>query len=955
MFSMCFPEEVPDYDLPMDLGYGTDEMDMIGIGRIFDAAPHGPHTVFDMFGVFVLETDEDDSIPDAYTDDMDFIGIGRILDAAPRGPLSAFDISGVSVLDDESVLDVVTSDFASVEGASDSVDPPLSFDTMSGFVTRFDDISDGNNDMSIFEYLNVSQHFPLIAPPAPTTHIYDVDDVGDTDDPLGGQSECDSDTEDRKVTPISSSTELIDFGAPDQPREIRIGSSLSPDERSRLIDLLRSYLDVFAWSYEDMPGLDPTIVQHHLPILPHARPVKQKLRRLHPRWSLQDGKVRVCVDFRDLNKASPKDDFPLPHIDMLVDSTAGHPMLSFMDGFSGYNQILMALEDMNAGATYQRAATTLFHDMMHRDVEVYVDDMIVKSRDRADHLAALQRFFERIRQFRLRLNPKKCTFGVTSGKLLDTLLVSEYISRFIARLTDICEPIFRLLRKNQPTVWNDDCQHAFERIKECLLSPPILVPPTPGRPLLLYLSVSDMALGCMLAQLDDLGKERAIYYLSKRMLEYECKYIMIERLCLAVVWATRRLRHYMTEYSVLLVSRLDPLRYLFDRPVLTGRLMRWLYYGVALYFDGAANQSGFGIGILLISPQGDHIPRSVRLAFSDHHRLTNNIVEYEACITGLETALDLGIRQLEIHGDSNLVIKQTQGIWRTRDEKLKPYHAYLDLLIDRFDVLRPLLIETRSAPAYCCLIGEIEDQIELPWRSPDGLLLLCLDHASADRVMREVHAGVCGPHMGGHMLARKIMRTGYFWLTMETDCCQFVQRCQECQMHGDLIHVPPSELHALASLGHFQYGVDSGQVAKFIRSHIICRYGVPHELISDRGVHFKGEVDTLIQEYGIQHHRSSAYRPQTNGAVEAANKNIKRILRKMVRLWDWSEKLPFALWAYRTSFRTSIGATPYSLVYGMEAVLPVEIEMRSLRVALEQHISEAEWAQSRYDQLRPVG
>ena len=125
-----------------------------------------------------------------------------------------------------------------------------------------------------------------------------------------------------------------------------------------------------------MPGLDPTIVQHHLPILPHARPVKQKLRRLHPRLSLQvkeeiqkqlsvgflsvveypewlanvvpvpkkDGKVRVCVNFRDLNKASPKDDFPLPHIDMLVDSTTRHPMLSFMDGFSGYNQILMALE-----------------------------------------------------------------------------------------------------------------------------------------------------------------------------------------------------------------------------------------------------------------------------------------------------------------------------------------------------------------------------------------------------------------------------------------------------------------------------------------------------------------------------------------------------------------------------------------------------------------------------------
>ena len=94
--------------------------------------------------------------------------------------------------------------------------------------------------------------------------------------------------------------------------------------------------------------------------------------------------------------------------------------------------------------------------------------------------------------------------------------------------------------------------------------------------------------------------------------------------------------------------------------------------GWRLYFDGVVNQSGFGIGILLISPQGDHIPKSVRFTFSDHHLLTNNIVEYEACIASLENALDLGVRQLEIHGDSNLVIQKTQGIWRTRDKKMKP-------------------------------------------------------------------------------------------------------------------------------------------------------------------------------------------------------------------------------------------------------------------------------------------
>ena len=101
------------------------------------------------------------------------------------------------------------------------------------------------------------------------------------------------------------------------------------------------------------------------------------------------------------------------------------------------------------------------------------------------------------------------------------------------------------------------------------------MPPTPGRPLFLYLSVLDIALGCMLAQLDDSGKKRTIYYLSKRMLDYETRYVMIERFYLALVLATWRLRHCMIEYSMHLISRLDPLKYLFDRPALIGRLMRW--------------------------------------------------------------------------------------------------------------------------------------------------------------------------------------------------------------------------------------------------------------------------------------------------------------------------------------------------------------------------------------------
>ena len=175
----------------------------------------------------------------------------------------------------------------------------------------------------------------------------------------------------------------------------------------------------------------------------------------------KDGKVIMCVYFRDLNKASPKDDFPLPHIDVLVDNTTGHALLSFMDGFSRYNQIKMASEDMektsfitpwgtycykvmpfgfkNAGASYQRAATTLLHDLIHKEVEVFVDDMIVKYKDHEGHMPALQKFFKRIWFYKLRLNPKKCTFGVTFGKLLGFMVSQKGIEVDPNKVKEIVE------------------------------------------------------------------------------------------------------------------------------------------------------------------------------------------------------------------------------------------------------------------------------------------------------------------------------------------------------------------------------------------------------------------------------------------------------------------------------------------------------------------------------------
>ncbi|GAU51875.1 hypothetical protein TSUD_416600 [Trifolium subterraneum] len=640
------------------------------------------------------------------------------------------------------------------------------------------------------------------------------------------------DQEKRTIQPHEEVIELINLGSEEEKKEIKIGASLEASVKGRVIALLREYVDIFAWSYQDMPGLDPEIVEHHLPLKPECPPVKQKLRRTHPDMALRikeevqkqidagflitseypqwlanivpvpkkDGKVRMCVDYRDLNRDSPKDDFPLPHNDVLVDSTAKSKVFSFMDGFSGYNQIKMAVEDRektafitpwgtfcykvmpfgltNAGATYQRGMTTLFHDMMHKEIEVYVDDMIVKSGTEEEHVEYLSKMFQRLRKYRLRLNPNKCTFGVRSGKLLGFIVSQKgievdpdkvrairempapqtekqvrgflgrlnYISRFISHMTATCGPIFKLLRKNQGIVWTEDCQKAFDSIKEYLMEPPILIPPVEGRPLIMYLTVLEGSMGCVLGQQDETGrKEHAIYYLSKKFTDCESRYSMLERTCCALAWAAKRLRHYLINHTTWLISKMDPIKYIFEKAALTGRIARWqmllseydieyrtqkaikgsiladhlahqpvedyqpikfdfpdeeiMYLKMkdcdepvfgegpdpesqwGLIFDGAVNLYGSGIGAIIVTPKGAHIPFTARLQFE----CTNNIAEYEACIMGIEEAIDLRIKNINIYGDSALVINQIKGEWETRHASLIPYRDYARRLLTFFN------------------------------------------------------------------------------------------------------------------------------------------------------------------------------------------------------------------------------------------------------------------------------
>ncbi|KAG9453633.1 hypothetical protein H6P81_006537 [Aristolochia fimbriata] len=340
------------------------------------------------------------------------------------------------------------------------------------------------------------------------------------------------------------------------------------------------------------------------------------------------------------------------------------------------------------------------------------------------------------------MNPLKCAFGVTSGKFLGFIVhhrgieidqskidaiqkmpaprnVSElksfqghlaYIRRFISNLAGRCQPFSRLLKKETPFEWDASCQNAFNNIKAYLTKPPVLVAPTVGRPLLLYIAAQEGSVGALLAQCGDDNKERSLYYLSRTLVGAELNYTPIEKTCLALAFAVQKLRHYLLAHSTKLISRADPLKYIMSRPILSGRLAKWaLLLSIRdqfcaatsnqrastgqlpgrppeefpdeeiflvevlppweMYFDGAARRSGAGAGVLFVSPKKDLLPYSFVLT----QACSNNEAEYQAILLGLGMAVEMQIPQLHIYGDSTLVIKQLTGEFEVKKPELEPF------------------------------------------------------------------------------------------------------------------------------------------------------------------------------------------------------------------------------------------------------------------------------------------
>ena len=837
-----------------------------------------------------------------------------------------------------------------------------------------------------------------------------------------------------------------------------LGNQLSKTEQSEYLRLLGEYEDVFAWQPSDLVGIPPDLGEHHIDLVEGAIPVRQRQYRLNPKYSMlvkeeleklleagfiypvinsewvspivivpkkvgTDGKVkiRVCQDFRKLNAATKKDHFPLPFIDMVLDHVAGQECFSFLDGFSGYNQVSIRGEDQlkttfttdwgtyafnrmpfglcNAPGTFQRLMTDIFRDFLKHFLEVFIDDFAVFS-PKESHLGCLRKTFQRCRETQLKLHPGKCFFGMASGLLLGHVVSREgiavdlgkilvmlallppknlrevrgflgcvgYYRRFIEGYARMAMPLTELLKKDTPYAWTEIRQAAFEALKKRLVMAPILAAPDWEREFHVTVDASGWCLGAVLWQEDDERRERPIYYASRQMNPAEINYTTTEREALAMIYACKKFRHYLLGYKVIFHTDHDALRYLVNKPDLSGRLARWILLLQEFTYEvrfkpGRANANAD----FLSRQRGVPSSKELRAEFPDEFPDAEDFPR--------------DIRSMGLRTSST-----TYQVGKEDDPEFQKIRRYLETHSYPGDLTREekSVFQHKAAP-YSVIQGVLFRM------GADDRLRRCVEPEFRQRVIRSLHDGPAGGHFAAVTTVERIRAAGYWWPTMTRDARLFIQDCDPCQRTGNptfrnhwplttILPIAPFEKWGVDFIGPFQplgghrkryiilatdYATkwvearatrknDAETSAKFIFERIMMRFGHPLELVSDRGTHFLNEVVAdLTGRYNVKHRKTTPYNPKANGLTERANGIVCKILTKVVAAHktDWDQKLCSAVYAYNTAFKSTTGKSPYFLVFGQEVLQAIETDVETFRILAARQATRSDDPETRLGEI----
>ncbi|GJW98320.1 reverse transcriptase domain-containing protein [Tanacetum coccineum] len=442
------------------------------------------------------------------------------------------------------------------------------------------------------------------------------------------QDEDAGDRRQQKRTPSRATSQY-----PEQT--VAIGSTLTEKGRKELCSLLKQNLDIFAWKPADMTGVPRSIAEHRLNIREGYSPVRQKKRGQAPErnkaiqeeveklvdagimkevhyhsWlsnpvmvKKHDGTWRMCVDFKDLNNACPKDCYPLPEIDWKVESLCGYSFKCFLDAYKGYHQIKMAKEDeektafitsqgifcyskmsfglKNAGSTYQRLVDKAFQRQIGRNLEVYVDDLVIKSRTEEEIIRDITETFKTLRQINMKLNSQEVHFR-NAGRNVLRLQKAKWklasLNRFLSKSAEKSLPFFKTLKnctKKSDFQWTPEAEEAFKQMKRLIAELPTLTAPREREELIIYLAAAKEAISAVLMT-DREGRQIPVYFVSRTLRGPEVNYTPMEKLVLALLSASKRLKRYFQAHTVVVITN-QPIKQLLSSSEISGRMLKWKF------------------------------------------------------------------------------------------------------------------------------------------------------------------------------------------------------------------------------------------------------------------------------------------------------------------------------------------------------------------------------------------